>query len=207
MLANEDSTVSVLLKTSRGLKHQDLPALATAIAVSVLLKTSRGLKPPEQVIFDLKRFSFSALEDEPWIEARPSTPQWTSKQSFSALEDEPWIEAVAFHRAAPLPRKVSVLLKTSRGLKPIKSMSSRSRPQRFSALEDEPWIEAASLVSLEATCTKSFSALEDEPWIEATAPSTKTSAPQSFSALEDEPWIEAMPPHRTYVEPYLFQCS
>ena len=76
-------------------------AMIFALAVSVLLKTSRGLKPRQcRAVADAKR-CFSALEDEPWIEARMrrvKPPTFSS--CFSALEDEPWIEA-----AARLPRK------------------------------------------------------------------------------------------------------
>ena len=62
--------------------------------------------------------------------------------SFSALEDEPWIEAVGGWRNRGSQRSVSVLLKTSRGLKhEIKPAIQRGK-LGFSALEDEPWIEA-----------------------------------------------------------------
>ena len=37
--------------------------------------------------------SFSALEDEPWIEAAEMIYRNDVPLSFSALEDEPWIEA------------------------------------------------------------------------------------------------------------------
>ena len=61
--------------------------------------------------------SFSALEDEPWIEASGCLLFVFDTFSFSALEDEPWIEAVAANADAIIEVLVSVLLKTSRGLK------------------------------------------------------------------------------------------
>ena len=87
---------------------------------------------------------------------------------FSALEDEPWIEARAIPPAAPTSGRVSVLLKTSRGLKLKPSVPSHAPTLRFSALEDEPWIEAAAYQEA-AREEQGFSALEDEPWIEACA--------------------------------------
>ena len=62
--------------------------------VSVLLKTSRGLKPEVEDVDQSIDLGFSALEDEPWIEADNAIRVATDRHSFSALEDEPWIEAV-----------------------------------------------------------------------------------------------------------------
>ena len=86
----------------------------------MLLKTSRGLK----------RF-----EGDDHLE-------WAS--SFSALEDEPWIEAYPSSVFLEAYRHVSVLLKTSRGLKPCHAHGAQDRNSSFSALEDEPWIEAGA---------------------------------------------------------------
>ena len=60
---------------------------------------------------------FSALEDEPWIEAKLDHVSRIADTGFSALEDEPWIEAFHMLRWAISIKIVSVLLKTSRGLK------------------------------------------------------------------------------------------
>ena len=86
--------------------------------------------------------SFSALEDEPWIEAcwMPTRPH--SLPRFSALEDEPWIEARDMSRLPRPMLAVSVLLKTSRGLKQRAAVAAALGWEGFSALEDEPWIEA-----------------------------------------------------------------
>ena len=61
--------VSVLLKTSRGLKLRCDSAAADIGSVSVLLKTSRGLKHVDGSDSTRHQYGFSALEDEPWIEA------------------------------------------------------------------------------------------------------------------------------------------
>ena len=60
---------------------------------------------------------FSALEDEPWIEAVDSWSRCALALGFSALEDEPWIEAMSVTLPLSPDNIVSVLLKTSRGLK------------------------------------------------------------------------------------------
>ena len=86
--------------------------------------------------------------------------------SFSALEDEPWIEADCSKHGRRVSRIVSVLLKTSRGLKLIANSDPCKAPCGFSALEDEPWIEA-EVVTVALLRGQGFSALEDEPWIEA----------------------------------------
>ena len=59
----------------------------------MLLKTSRGLKPSELMRDAMTQTSFSALEDEPWIEAEVEAMIASQNTCFSALEDEPWIEA------------------------------------------------------------------------------------------------------------------
>ena len=73
---------------------------STRIGVSVLLKTSRGLKPLAPGWPDDVSVGFSALEDEPWIEAVAVRPKAKMGRGFSALEDEPWIEAPAVSAAA-----------------------------------------------------------------------------------------------------------
>ena len=90
------------------------------MAVSVLLKTSRGLKRHA---------------------TKYASPQTSG---FSALEDEPWIEAAQIASRTVEIVDVSVLLKTSRGLKHGEHHDITESISRFSALEDEPWIEAQS---------------------------------------------------------------
>ena len=88
----------------------------------MLLKTSRGLKLSTcQRTVHWQNFGFSALEDEPWIEAPKRLSYTLPRYGFSALEDEPWIEAPASSHAA-------------------------SYNICFSALEDEPWIEACAVL-------------------------------------------------------------
>ena len=91
-----------------------------------------------------------------------------------------------------MARSVSVLLKTSRGLKQYANIPRQHGHQRFSALEDEPWIEARRIQRVRPLVF-GFSALEDEPWIEARQHTRLRVQKQRFSALEDEPWIEANP--------------
>ena len=64
--------------------------------VSVLLKTSRGLKLKSSAAMLKSTSCFSALEDEPWIEASLTLSGNPVEFCFSALEDEPWIEAALF---------------------------------------------------------------------------------------------------------------
>ena len=111
----------MLLKTSRGLKPiATLRASGVTTRVSVLLKTSRGLKRDELLAQAQRGFCFSALEDEPWIEATSRMSNFAPLQWVSVLlKTSRGLKLALRSRTKLLIADVSVLLKTSRGLKPV----------------------------------------------------------------------------------------
>ena len=68
--------------------HPVLEQAAAEVGETFFLVVQMGKRGP----------GFSALEDEPWIEAPKRLSYTLPRYGFSALEDEPWIEACAVLR-------------------------------------------------------------------------------------------------------------